>query len=155
VEEARRLRRLKESILDDSDRRWMDRTITETEATARAVGELLERSRVDREIKRGNIGFRTRLLWVFRDSHKLKEKYSRLLVCHQSLTSVITSLHGRNPAGPTAPTREVCGAERIGSPPSYDLSEMLAWRRSKYASVDTDQKVLGRLDKNTATYSKR
>ncbi|EFR02005.1 hypothetical protein MGYG_05008 [Nannizzia gypsea CBS 118893] len=156
--EAQRLRQLKGPRLDAGERRWMDRIIAETSATAREVALLLEPSRVDRETLQGKIRLRTRLLWVLRDSHKLSDKYARLMVCHQSLMSAITTLHGR--AGPSPPVSPVPVAasttddllplsplERssswavevqsnmgIVSPLGSDLNEMLVWRRSKHST---------------------
>ncbi|KAK2883391.1 hypothetical protein FQN49_000031 [Arthroderma sp. PD_2] len=166
VREARRLRRLKDSSLDAGERQWMDRIITETDTTARAVAVLLEPSRVDRETLQGRIRLRTRLLWVLRDSPKLSDKYARLMISHQSLVSAITTLHSRPSPSNPRPSTATCaittdgllpqsplGGSSIwaaevesnmdmgmGSPLSDDLNEMLVWRRSKHVSGGTTKR---------------
>lgn len=165
VQEARRLRRLKDSSLDAGERKWMDGVIIDTDSTAREVALLLEPSRVDLQTRKGSISLRTRLLWVMRDSHKLKDKYARLTVCHQSLVSAITTLHAR-PAPVESVSTTITDADTLRSPirnssiwaaevekkmgirappPSYNLTDMLAWRKSRHISGGVDDNSLATL----------
>lgn len=148
---AQRLRRLKDPFLSPEERERMDRIIDSTEDAIRAVAQLIEPSRVDRETRNGKIGLGNRFAWVFRDSHKIQERYARLTLSNQLLTSIIATLEMRIPprpadhalglddGGPGNGTRTPPGAP----PPSYEMSEMLEWRRSKRSTVNTGRNNVG------------
>ena len=127
IREARRLRRLKDSLLNAGERGWMDKVIEDTENAVRAVAQLIEPSRVDMQTER-RIDFLTKAVWVFRDSPKVRDKFARLSVCHQSLNTVVACLYSRDVVV-VAPVME---ESRKDLPPPYDpqVGELFSWRRN-------------------------
>lgn len=127
IREARRLRRLKDSLLNAGERLWMDKVIEDTEHTVRAVAQLIEPSRVDMQTEQ-RIAFATKAVWVFRDSPKVRDKFARLSVCHQSLNTVVACLYSRDVVV-VAPVME---GERKDPPAPYDplVGELFSWRRN-------------------------
>ncbi|KAI9870377.1 MAG: hypothetical protein M1830_004319 [Pleopsidium flavum] len=127
IREARRLRRLKDKLLNTGERTWMDKVIEDTENAVRAVAQLIEPSRVGMQTKQG-IDLGHRAVWVFRDSPKVRDKFARLAVCHQTLNTVVTCLYSRDIIV-VAPVAEVRGKD---PPPPYDpqMDELFSWRRN-------------------------
>ncbi|KAL8740300.1 MAG: hypothetical protein Q9190_006983 [Brigantiaea leucoxantha] len=116
VNEARRLRRLKDGLIGNDERIWMDRVIDDTEKALRDVAQLIEPARVDKETKQ-SVNTWNRFLWVFRDSPKVRDKHGRLHMCHQTLTTVIASLYNKDLVVIAPMTKE----ENEAQPPPYDL----------------------------------
>ncbi|KLJ10111.1 hypothetical protein EMPG_14496 [Blastomyces silverae] len=165
VQEARRLKQQVDSLLHPNERQWIDTTIAETDTTANEIAVLLEPRRVAREIGQGGkIGLRNRLRWALRDSHRAKEKTAQLVLSRNSLMVVLGNLHMRGsalsptskPSTPKPPSittitspaeldslsifgasrREGCEVKvKRDSPLSDELSEILAWRRTKGAWI--------------------
>lgn len=140
VNEARRLRRLKDHLLSIGERHWMDGIIQQTEDALRGVAVLIEPARVDKTTNK-NINFGNRIMWVFRDSPKVRDKHLKLSTCHQSLTAVITCLHAKQMTI-FAPVSEEKKGER---PPPYDpqLEDLFNWqsqrrRRKTLLSLNSD-----------------
>jgi len=127
IREARRLRRLKDSLLNAGERAWMDRVIEDTENAVRAVAQLIEPSRVGMQTEQ-RIQFATKAVWVFRDSPKVRDKFARLSVCHQSLNTVVACLYSRDVVV-VAPILE---EEKKEPPPPYDpqVGELFSWRQN-------------------------
>lgn len=127
IREARRLRRLKDSLLNAGERTWMDRVIEDTENAVRAVAQLIEPSRVGMQTEQ-RIEFLTKAVWVFRDSPKVRDKFARLSVCHQSLNTVVACLYSRDVVV-VAPVME---PEKKEPPPPYDpqVGELFSWRQN-------------------------
>ena len=92
---VRPLRRLKDSLLSPQEGPWMDRVIEDTEASLRAVAQLIEPARVDMETNKV-VNLSNRVLWVFRDNPKVRDKLALLSVCQQSLSLVIECLNSHN-----------------------------------------------------------
>lgn len=126
LNEARRLRRHKVALIDAGERNWIDAVILDTDNAVRAVAELIEPARVDNTVK-SNITFGHKLLWVFRDNPKVRDKHARLTVCHQSLTTVISCLYSKDLVV-IAPMPEKLKQDQ---PPPYDpqMEELFNWRR--------------------------
>ncbi|PGG96760.1 hypothetical protein GX51_07670 [Blastomyces parvus] len=161
VQEARRLKQQVDSFLHPNERQWIDSTIADADTTANEIAVLLEPRRVAQEIGQGSkIGLRNRLRWALRDSHRAKEKTAQLVLSRNSLMVVLGNLHMRGsalspaskPSTPKPPSiasspaeldslsifaasrREGCEVKaKRESPLSVQLSEMLAWRRTKGA----------------------
>ena len=133
VKEARRLRRLKLAFLSASERAWMDGVIDHTESALRAVAQLIEPARVDKTTNQG-INFGNRVMWVFKNNPQVRDRHQRLVLCHQSLTTIISCLYSKD-AGGTAPMADDNTEEQ---PPSYDskLHEFLSWRHRKRSHTD-------------------
>ncbi len=128
LNEARRLRRTKVALLDAGERVWIDGVIEDTDKALRAVAQLIEPARVDKNVKEG-INFKHRIMWVFRDNPKVRDKHAGLTLCHQSLMAVIACLHSKNLViiEPTA------GPEKEEKPPPYDpqTEDLFNWRNRR------------------------
>jgi len=127
IREARRLRRLKDSLLNAGERTWMDKVIEDTEKAVRTVAQLIEPSRVGMQTKQG-IDLGHRAVWVFRESPKVRDKFARLSVCHQTLNTVVACLYSRDVIV-VAPVAE----DKVKDPPPpYDprMDELFDWRRN-------------------------
>ena len=128
VEKARRLRRLKSELLSPKDRAWMDCVIAHTEDALRAIAQLIEPARIDMA-SRESIHFCTKIKWVFRDNPRVADKHRHLNVCHQSLSTVMSSLHARDLIIFT-PELEIKHAQQ---PPPYDteMERLFNWQSKK------------------------
>ena len=136
LNEARRLRRLKITLLDAGERAWIDGVIQDTDKALCAVAQLIEPARVDKNVKEG-INFKNRVMWVFRDNPKVRDKHAGLTLCHQSLMTVIACLYSKDSTviEPTA------GSEKGEKPPPYDpqTEDLFNWRnqrRRKKSNMD-------------------
>ena len=94
IKETRRLRRLKVASLDTGELAWMDCIIEETKDALKNIAGVLERVRVDKELK-GELESVNKIAWVIKDHPKIGELHARLAICHQSLMGVITCLHAK------------------------------------------------------------
>lgn len=128
VNEARRLLRLKTKLLNKGERTWMEGVIEDAENALRSIAEIIEPARVDKSTREG-INFSNKVLWVFRDNPKVKDKHVRLNFCHQSLMTVISGLYAKDvvviaPAG---------GERKEDAPPPYDpgIEELLNWQNQR------------------------
>ncbi|KAJ5893489.1 hypothetical protein N7495_005180 [Penicillium taxi] len=92
LNEAQRLRALKERSLDPSEREWIDGTLQDIEDTSREVAIFLEPTRVETETGGGRISLGRRIKWVYRDNQRARDKTNRLLACNTSLIAVLTHL---------------------------------------------------------------
>lgn len=147
VREAKRLRRLKEPLLDPAERSWIDRAIADAEAAARAVAALLEPSRVEYETRDGKIGLQMRMAWVLRHRRRAADKRLLLLTCQNSVLTAISHLQTRSPAPVIEASRntmsgcekEVAVVQSEGYGQStYEMNELFAWRSSKQATLSDD-----------------
>ena len=128
LQQAHRLRRLKANLLNTSERIMVDRVISDTEDALRAVAQLVEPCRVDKDTKNG-IKFGHRVLWVFRDNPSVRDKHQKLQICYQSLTVVFNCLQSKDVVV-IAPIQEERSEEQ---PPPYDpqLKELLDWQNRR------------------------
>ena len=136
LNEARRLRRTKVILLDAGERAWIDGVIEDTDKALRAVAQLIEPARVDKNVKEG-INFKHRVMWVFRDNPKVRDKHVVLTLCHQSLMTVIACLHSKVLVS-VEPTAE---PEKEEKPPPYDpqTEDLFNWlnrRRRRKSCMD-------------------
>ncbi len=115
-------------MLNNSERNWIDGIIEDTESALRGVARLIEPARVDKATKEG-INFGNRFMWVFRDNPQVRDKHTRLSVCHQSLTAVIACLYSKD-VMVVAPAPDKKKEEQ---PPPYDmqLEELFNWRNGR------------------------
>ncbi len=95
VENVRRLRRLNADHLSTGDLAWIDALIVDAEDAMGGLATLVERARVDKETKE-NISWWNKGCWVAYYGPKVKEKYLKLTMCHQSLLSVFPFLFNKN-----------------------------------------------------------
>ena len=128
LNEARRLRRQKVALLDAGERNWIDAVISDTDIALRSVAQLIEPACVDNTVKSNNT-FGNKVLWVFRDNPKVRDKHARLTVCHQSLTTVISCLYSKDLVV-IAPMPE---KSKEDQPPPYDpqMEELFNWRKQR------------------------
>ena len=135
LNEARRLR-TKVALLDAGESAWIDGVIEDTDKALRAVAQLIEPARVDKNVKEG-INFRQRIMWVFRDNPKVRDKHAGLTLCHQSLMTVIACLHCKT----LVIIEETTGPRNEEKPPPYDpqTADLFNWRnrrRRRKSSMD-------------------
>ena len=128
LNEARRLRRTKVALLDAGERVWIDGVIEDTDKALRAVAQLIEPARVDKNVKEG-INFKHRVMWVFRDNPKVRDKHAGLTLCHQSLMTVIACLYSKN----LVIIEPTTGPEKEEKPPPYDpqTEDLFNWRNRR------------------------
>ena len=128
LQHAHRLRRLKASLLNASERAMIDTVIGDTEDALRGVARLVEHCRVDKATK-NTIGFGHRIMWLIRDNPSVRDKHQMLQICYQSLTTVFNCLFSKD-AVVIAPIPEVRSEEQ---PPPYDpqLKELLNWQNRR------------------------
>lgn len=165
ISETKRLRQLKDASLAPSERVWIDSTIEDTVSAARDVTTLLEPARVEKATGNGKLSIGRQLRWVYRDNQRAQEKKNRLLLCHNSLMTVLSHLQRLNQLEPNAlPVHELGGGLPAKTEPrdvlvrqrsdseftgvsddtkrtintsslDTELNDLLAWRRSKGAPV--------------------
>ncbi|KAJ5906917.1 uncharacterized protein N7473_003833 [Penicillium subrubescens] len=92
LNEAQRLRQLKEHGLDPSEMTWIDGTISDIEDATYDVAILLEPTRVEKATSNGKLSLGTQIRWFYRDSQRAQDKKHRLLACHSSLMAVLARL---------------------------------------------------------------
>ena len=136
LNEARRLRRLKVTLLDAGERAWIDGVIQDTDKALCAVAQLIEPARVDKNVKEA-INFRNKVMWVFRDNPKIRDKHAALTLCHQSLMTVIACLHSKD----STVIESLARLEKAERPPPYDpqTEDLFNWRnqrRRKKSNMD-------------------
>ena len=134
LNEARRLRRLSVVLIDTAELAWIDGVINDTELALQAVAQIIEPARIDR-ITKNKVSFGSRVIWAFRDSPKVRDKHTQLMICHQTLVAVISSLQSK-PSAIVAASPEECNKQKA---PRYDsgIEELLSWqsRRRQRKSV--------------------
>lgn len=72
--------------------RWVKEAIFDTKTALNDIGLFVERVRSDKD-RDGEIGFGNRVRWVLKDHGKIENRRSELAACHQTLTTVLASLH--------------------------------------------------------------
>ena len=127
LNEARRLR-MKVALLDAGESAWIDGVIEDTDKALRAVAQLIEPARVDKNVKEG-INFKQRIMWVFRDNPKVRDKHAGLALCHQSLMTVIACLYSKT----VVIIEETTRPENEEKPPPYDpqTTDLFNWRNRR------------------------
>jgi len=137
LNEARRLRRVKDTLINHGERTWIDAVINDTDRALRAVAQLIEPARVD-ELTKSNISLGHKVMWVFRDNPKVRDKHSRLSMCHQSLTAVISCLYSKD----VVVIAPIPQEKKEEQPPPYDpeMEQLLNWmnprrRRKSFMSL--------------------
>ena len=137
VKEARRMYRVKASILDFSENVWIEGVIKDTEEALLAVAQLIEPARVNRAVKQ-KIDFANKVEWVFKQNAQVAGKQARLNNCCHFLTAVIACLHSKSAAAP-APL-----LEEQHSPHNFSMERFLIWesqrkRRKSVMSLNSEQ----------------
>ena len=133
IREARRLLATREPLLSAEEVAWMRRSIQDTGEAVRSVAALIEPARVDLQTK-GRLSLRTRGVWVFKDSWSANEKMVSLHMCHQTLTTLISSLHCKDVVvvRPTSDETRLAAKTPKDAPPAYNgLGDFLDWRRRR------------------------
>lgn len=68
LETAKTLRRQKSSLLSANEKRTINQTFVSTEEALDHVAKLVEKTRVDQQIRGGRVGFHSRMHFILRDS---------------------------------------------------------------------------------------
>jgi hypothetical protein len=96
LEETERLLRvpsIKLVLLNNPEKlEWMKNAIHSTKCALNDIGLYVERVRADKD-RDGEITFGHRVRWVLKDHEKLENRRSELAACHQTLTTVLNTLH--------------------------------------------------------------
>ena len=71
---------------------WIKKAIYSTKCALNDIGLYVERVRSEHD-RDGDISFKNRVRWVLNDHGKLENRRSELTACHQTLTTVLNSLH--------------------------------------------------------------
>ena len=133
ISEAQRRRNAKVDSVNNKERTWMDDIIHDTREALLDVARLIEPARVDTEL-RDSVNAKNKLMWVLRDGPKVRDKHKRLSICHQSLMTVINTLHAKDRSPLISPLQE-----EIDEPPPYeaDMQALFRWkcRRKRRAST--------------------
>ncbi|KAM0799928.1 hypothetical protein BDR22DRAFT_973332 [Usnea florida] len=138
VENVRGLRRLNASHLSTHNLAWIDALISDAADALGGLATLVERARVDKET-RESISWWNRGRWVAYFAPKVKEKYLKLTMCHQSLLSVFPFLFS-NPSGLAPVHEETKGDDQQPCDPT--MVKWLGWQ---------DQRQRRRSDMNLRT----
>ena len=101
----------------------------DAENALRAIAELIEPARVDKDTKEA-IKFAHKVMWVFRDNPKVQDKHARLNMCHQSLMTVISCLYVKDVIVMSPVGDEVGGPDQ---PPPYNpgIADLMKWRNPR------------------------
>jgi len=124
--EALRERKAKTITLEDfpEKRRWIDKTLQDTNDALQTIGQLVESARID-TAKGQKLSLQHRFEWVLKKKEDFLAKQSLLATCHQSLSTVIIfmqALHERMPA-----------SKAISSPPPPAYVDDAAFLRAPSA----------------------
>ncbi|KAK1142196.1 hypothetical protein N8T08_008122 [Aspergillus melleus] len=92
LKEVRRLRRLHNQILSANEANKIDRTMADTAEAIHDVAVLLERTRVEQEVRGGKLSLASQLRWKYRDSQQVIRKSHLLLRCYHDLILVLGDL---------------------------------------------------------------
>ncbi|KAJ5218402.1 uncharacterized protein N7498_000501 [Penicillium cinerascens] len=140
LQEAQRLRQLKEPLLEASECSWIDHTLEDVAEAAREAAILIEPMRVEQETRNGKVTLGRQLRWVYRDSQRAQSKNQRLLVCHQSLMVVLGHLQrlGRpESAIAESPVVHELAADTLSKDMVYSLSDQnRLWSGSNGSTTD-------------------
>jgi hypothetical protein len=71
---------------------WVRNAIYSTKCSLNDIGLYVERVRADKD-RDGEITFAHRVRWVLKDHGKLENRRYELAACHQTLSTVLSSLH--------------------------------------------------------------
>ncbi len=96
LEETERLLTLppiKTNLLTNAEKSlWIKKAIYSTKCALNDIGLYVERVRSEND-RDGDISFKNRVRWVLNDHGKLENRRSELTACHQTLSTVLNSLH--------------------------------------------------------------
>lgn len=131
---VQRLRHQKSSLLNSTEKVWIDQNILNTQRAIRDVATLIEPGRVDMETNDGRISLAHRGLFVLRDSPRVAVHLSKLAMAYTGLSAamqVLCAKEGRAQPGYSTGDARV-GIKRESSPrppPTYEYSQFLNRRR--------------------------
>ena len=121
IAETKRLRDLKAARLAPSERQWIDSTIEDTASAAHEVSIFLEPTRVEQQTSSGRLSLSRQLKWKYRDNQRAQEKKNHLLVCHNSLMTVLAHLQRLNHLETTTSSSSVTH-ELVGNLNELDIT---------------------------------
>lgn len=161
VTQVKTLRHQKSSLLNDTEKAYVDNCITATENAVNEVAGLVERARADMVTRQGrtkDISLKTRALYVLKDSPKVATNINRMSIATQGLNASMGILCSRTGPGKVSPYRShSSAADRRASspkpPPPYELVEFLQ-RRTKsdpervHEFARTAASLTGELERN-------
>ncbi|KAH7321604.1 hypothetical protein BKA65DRAFT_512576 [Rhexocercosporidium sp. MPI-PUGE-AT-0058] len=117
---------------------WIQHAINSTKCALNDIGLFVERVRSDQD-RDDTVSFINRVRWVLNDHGKLENRRSELATCHQTLTTVLNTLHPLEMLASFSPTVASPGT---APPPTYESVSQLSDFTSPYNRKKRRMKVL-------------
>ncbi|KAJ5117164.1 hypothetical protein N7448_004109 [Penicillium atrosanguineum] len=145
LQEAQRLRQLKQPLLEASERSWIDHTLEDVADAAHEAAIILEPMRVEKETRNGRVSFGRQLRWVYRDNQRAQSKNQRLLASHHSLMLVLGHLQRLNSPDLTTPESPVVHelADTLSMDSTRSLSDWQRLRPEPNGPTKNAEEVMG------------
>ncbi|KAG4428758.1 hypothetical protein IFR05_015760 [Cadophora sp. M221] len=117
---------------------WIQQAINSTKCALNDIGLFVERVRSDQD-RDDTVSFINRVRWVLNDHGKLENRRSELATCHQTLTTVLNTLHPVEMLASFSPT---VASPPMAPPPTYESVSQVSDFTSPYNRKKRRMKVL-------------
>ncbi|KAL5319616.1 hypothetical protein ACEPPN_012671 [Leptodophora sp. 'Broadleaf-Isolate-01'] len=117
---------------------WIQQAINSTKCALNDIGLFVERVRSDQD-RDDTVSFINRVRWVLNDHGKLENRRSELATCHQTLTTVLNTLHPLEMLASFGPT---VASPPMAPPPTYESVSQVSDFTSPYNRKKRRMKVL-------------
>ncbi|KAK5047572.1 hypothetical protein LTR84_006669 [Exophiala bonariae] len=165
ITQVKKLRHQKSCLLNDTEKVYIDNCISASENAVKDVAILAERSRADMVTRQGrtkDISFKSRALYVLKDSPKVPTNINRMSIATQGLNASMGILCSRTgPIKANLYRSHSSAVDRRSStlkpPPPYELVEFLQ-RRTKsdpeqlHEFARTGESLAGEVEKTPTTH---
>ncbi|KAL2068022.1 hypothetical protein VTL71DRAFT_16120 [Oculimacula yallundae] len=117
---------------------WIEQAINSTKWALNDIGLFVERVRSDQD-RDDTVSFLNRVRWVLNDHGKLDNRRAELATCHQTLTTVLNTLHPVEMLASFSPT---IPSPTMAAPPTYESVSQVSDFMSPYNRKKRRMKVL-------------
>ncbi|KAH7393259.1 hypothetical protein BKA64DRAFT_675675 [Cadophora sp. MPI-SDFR-AT-0126] len=117
---------------------WIQHAIHSTKNALNDIGLFVERVRSDQD-RDETVSFINRVRWVLNDHGKLENRRSELATCHQTLTTVLNTLHPVEMLASFSPTMV---SPTVPPPPTYESVSQVSDFTSPYNRKKRRMKVI-------------
>ncbi|KAG4411344.1 hypothetical protein IFR04_015530 [Cadophora malorum] len=117
---------------------WIQQAIHSTKSALNDIGLFVERVRSDQD-RDETVSFINRVRWVLNDHGKLENRRSELATCHQSLATVLSTLHPVEMLASFSPT---VASPVMPPPPTYESVSQVSDFTSPYNRKKRRMKVV-------------
>ncbi|PVH85555.1 hypothetical protein DL98DRAFT_48553 [Cadophora sp. DSE1049] len=117
---------------------WIQHAIHSTKCALNDIGLFVERVRSDQD-RDETVSFINRVRWVLNDHGKLENRRSELATCHQTLTTVLNTLHPVEMLASFSPT---VASPAMPPPPTYESVSQVSDFTSPYNRKKRRMKVI-------------